>query len=315
MSDEPFRAPTPGRVEWPTVFLIATWAGTVAVVVVLHRSMPWYVSVPSLAVLTGFQFSLQHEVIHGHPTPWRWLNVVPVGLPLALWCPLREFRISHLRHHASELTVPGVDPESFYVTAETWDRSGPIGRGMLRLNRTLAGRLLIGPWIVVATSLSRAAGAWRDREARSTWALHVTLAVGTVWLVVGVAGLPAWEYVVGIVWGGTAFPLLRSFVEHRDTAGTGTPSAVVRSNALFSLLFLNNNLHHTHHARPGSAWYALPRLHRELGSDELARAGAGWYRGYGEIARRYLVRPFGEPVHPSECGAGLMRTGFAARAR
>jgi fatty acid desaturase len=128
--------------------------------------------------------------------------------------------------------------------------------------------------------------------------LHVPVAVATAWLVIGVAGLPAWEYVVGIVWGGTALTLVRSFVEHREVDGARTPSAVVRSNPLWSLLFLNNNLHHTHHAAPGAPWYRLPRLSHELGSDAAARDGAGWYRGYTEVARRYGLRPFDTPVHP-----------------
>jgi len=139
-----------------------------------------------------------------------------------------------------------------------------------------------------------------DAAARRTWAVHLLTVTIVLWLILGVAGLPLWEYAVGMVWGGLALTNLRSFVEHRYTGDERSPSAVVRSNAFFSLLFLNNNLHHTHHALPGAAWYRLPRLHRELGSDALAEAGAGWYRGYAAIARQYLLRPFEGPVHPSE---------------
>jgi fatty acid desaturase len=293
-------ARTPHRIEWPTLVAIGAWAAALVVVVAGHRSIPWYLSVPALALLSGFHFSLQHEAIHGHPTPWRRLNTVLVGVPLALWCPYPEYRRSHLQHHASQLTVPGVDPESYHVTIETWRRSGPVQRRLLVANRTLAGRLVLGPWMAIARSLRGAVAGRRLPAVRRTWLGHVPIAVATVVVIVGVAGLPAWEYLVGVVWGGTALTMLRSFAEHRDTGGSGTPSAVVRSNALMSLLFLNNNLHHTHHARPGAAWYRLPPLRRELGSDELARRGAGWYRGYGEVAARYLFRPFGEPVHPSE---------------
>jgi fatty acid desaturase len=302
---EPPQPPTPSRVEWVTVGLIALWAAAMAAVVLAHESIPWFVVVPALALLSAFQFSLQHEAIHGHPTPWRWLNVALVGLPFALWCPYREYRISHLRHHASALTVPGVDPESYHVTAQTWAASGRFRRRLLRANRTLAGRLLIGPVLVIAGTARRAVSDVRLPAVRRMWCGHLLLAGATLVMVVGVAGLPLWEYLVGIVWGGTSLTLLRSFAEHRAEAGAVGPSAasaVVRSNRFFSLLFLNNNLHLTHHARPGAAWYLLPHLHERLGSDEVARMGAGWYRGYGEIARRYLVRPFGEPVHPDEGG-------------
>ncbi len=301
MTNDPLTPPNPARIEWPTVLLIVGWAITLAAVVVGHGGIPWFVSIPALAVLSGLQFSLQHEVIHGHPTPWRRVNIALVGTPFALWCPYREYRIAHLDHHASELTAPGVDPESFHVTLEEWERSGPLTRRLLVANRTLAGRLVIGPWWSIARTVRAALPAIRrDPAARRMWARHLVVAALAVWVVVGLAGLPAWEYVVGLVWGGTALTLLRSFVEHRDTAGAGTASAVVRSNLFFSVLYLNNNLHHTHHALPGAAWYRLPKLHADLGADELAAAGAGWYRGYAQIARRYLVRPFGEPVRASE---------------
>jgi fatty acid desaturase len=271
------------------------------VVVAGHASIPWPVSIAVLSLLGGLQMSLQHEAIHGHPTPWRRLNTILVGAPTYLWCPYREYRISHLQHHGSELTVPVDDPESFHVTADAWQRANPVLRALWTVNRTLLGRLVIGPWLSIVRTLRRAALATvSDPVARRTWAGHVVLAGACVWLAVGVAGLPWWEYVVGLTWGGTAWTNLRSFAEHRYTGSADTPCAVVRSNRAMSLLFLNNNLHHTHHALPGAAWYRLPQLHDQLGSSDLARAGAGWYRGYLEVARLHLVRPFGAPVHPAE---------------
>ena len=76
----------------------------------------------------------------------------------------------------------------------------------------------------------------------------------------------------------------------------GPPS---KAGPVTSLLFLNNNLHHTHHARPDLAWYLIPAAHSELGSDALAAAGAGLYEGgYLQVLRMYLVRPFHQPVSP-----------------
>ena len=75
----------------------------------------------------------------------------------------------------------------------------------------------------------------------------------------------------------------------------------------FGLIYLHNNLHQTHHAAPGAPWYDLPRLHAELGSDDVARAGAGLYAGYGEVARRYLLRPVDGPVHPGRRVAASSR--------
>lgn len=298
MSPTPTLPPCPDRIEWPTLAVIAGWYAALAVVLATHAIAPWYVTTPALAVVGALNMSLQHEAIHGHPTPWRRLNTALVGIPLLLWCPYREYRDSHLVHHAGDLTVPGADPESTYVTAATWEAAGPAGRALLVANRTLLGRMVIGPWISVVLTARRALRTGRDAVVRRTWGVHLLVAAATVWLIVGVIGLPAGEYAIGLVWGGTALTLLRSFAEHRYL-DAGSRSAVVVSNRFFSLLFLNNNLHHTHHARPGAAWYRLPGLRREIGSDVHARGGAGWYPGYGAIARRFLVRPVDVAVHPA----------------
>ena len=103
---------------------------------------------------------------------------------------------------------------------------------------------------------------------------------------------------MGACYVGTAFTLLRSFVEHL-AVDDHAPSAVVRSGRFFGLLYLNNNLHYTHHAVPGAPWYRLRGLSESLGSAEAAGRGAGTYRGYGEVVRRYGWRPFAQPWHPS----------------
>jgi fatty acid desaturase len=123
------------------------------------------------------------------------------------------------------------------------------------------------------------------------------------WLTL-VADMPVWLYAVAVAWPGVALSLLRSFAEHRAprVAGQGATAAVVQA-PLMGLLFLNNNLHTAHHRRPALAWYRLPRAFREapaqLGADAAA-SGAGLYRGYGAVARRFLVRPIDHPVHPAD---------------
>jgi fatty acid desaturase len=138
--------------------------------------------------------------------------------------------------------------------------------------------------------------------ARRRWALHLPLAVAWSALVWQVAGFPFWQYALATVWLGTSVTQLRSFAEHRWTPEGSSRTAMVRANRLMSLLFLNNNLHVAHHLKPGAPWYVLPRLADELDCDTRASAGAGLYRGYGEIVRRYLLRPFDQPVHPAEIG-------------
>src|SRR5690349_598617 len=81
------RGARPRRVEWPTVLVAISIVGGFGGVVVGHSYVPAFVTVVSLAVLGAWFGSLQHEVIHGHPTPWRWLNGVIGGAPLGLFVP------------------------------------------------------------------------------------------------------------------------------------------------------------------------------------------------------------------------------------
>jgi fatty acid desaturase len=272
---------------------MAIYAGFAAVLV-WHDALPTVVVLVALAVLGAWYNSLQHEVVHGHPTPWRGVNTALAAAPIGLVVPFGVYRETHLAHHrADPLTDPDRDPESFYVSPATWARYGPLRRGAALVMQTLAGRAVFGP-PVGAVRWWRRIVAVRSTADVARIVAHLA-AVSLVLLVVHASGLSMWVYIAGVAWAGGALSLLRSFAEHR-AQDDGTRSAVVRAGWFFSLLFLNNNLHHTHHTRPGVPWYELPDVHRELDADRAAAAGAGWYRGYGEVARRYLVRPFDEPV-------------------
>ena len=213
--------------------------------------------------------------------------------------PYAIYRESHLLHHNNrQLTEPGADPESFYLTAEDWDRYGPVRRALCLVNQTLLGRLTIGPALViggfVAGEVRRMARG--DLRHLGIWLRHgiaVALILGWVSLV---CGIPLWLYLAGFVYPGLALTLLRSFAEHRAAPDPVDRTAVVHANPLFALLYLNNNLHVAHHARPALAWYRLPDFNREIGGDRQARRGAGLYAGYGALAWRYLLRPIDHPV-------------------
>jgi fatty acid desaturase len=287
------------RLEWPTVAVAAAIAGGFTAVLTLAPRLPLVVEVVSLAVLAAWYSSLQHEVIHGHPTPWPRLNQALAVIPLTLVAPYDTYRVTHLAHHRrdSQLTVPGVDPESFLVSPARWAATGPAVRGLLWVLQTVPGRLMLGPPLMAA-HLWAGHRALHGRAAPGV-ALRHGLGVAGVLAVVAASGLPVAVYVLSTVWAGGALTLLRSFAEHRPVAD-GSRSAVVRSGRFFSLLYLNNNLHHAHHMRPGMPWYQLPALATDLGSDASARSGAGWYRGYGSVVRQYWRRPLTAPVYRSD---------------
>jgi fatty acid desaturase len=126
---------------------------------------------------------------------------------------------------------------------------------------------------------------------RRVWALHaLALAPVLAWL--WVCAIPLWAYALLFVYPGLSLTLLRSFAEHIASTEPKSRTVTVEAGPFFSLLFLNNNLHALHHARPELPWYALPSLARRLPQPRLR------YRGYGELARRFLLRPIHPPVHP-----------------
>ena len=288
---------TPIGIDWPTVALVVFFWSAFAVVVLLHHRLPTVFVVGVLVMLGGLYTSLQHEIIHGHPTPWKRLNWLMVSAPLGLTQPFERYRVTHLDHHLADLTDPIGDPESSYVTARAWERASAPYRMLLRVNRTMAGRLSIGPVLALVRMARSDAHLARTRpDVQRAWLAHL-VAVVVVIVALRTLGVPLWVFILGFAFGGASITSLRSFVEH--LAVDGAPrSAIVHSGAFFSLIFLNNNLHYTHHQLPGAAWFRLPELTRSLGAEQAAATGAGVYRGYREVARRFMFRPFGQPVHP-----------------
>lgn len=288
-------------VEWPTVAVAAGLYVGFGLVTWNYHVLPWWVVLPIGAYLVCLHGSLQHEVVHGHPTRWRWVNAALVFPSLWLWLPHSRYRETHLAHHRdAKLTDPLEDPESCYVSARRWAEMGPLHRMLRQALMTLAGRLLLGPIYYIAIKLREIVRATRqrDRHYLSHWPLHfVAVAVTLAW-VIGVCGIPFWEYVLLFAYPGISLTLLRSYAEHRAAEEVGHRTAVVESGPFFSLLFLNNNLHVLHHAEPGVPWYRLPALYRRHRDRLLALNGGYLFRGYREIFARFLLRRRGSPVHP-----------------
>ena len=214
---------------------------------------------------------------------------------MGLVVPFATYRDIHLEHHRSpELTDPVLDPESFHVDAETWARCGPFRRSVLRFLRTLSGRMLLGPLLAAVLCGWRLVTDARSAAGRGRLFAHV-VAVAIILAIVATAGMSPWVFVVGVAWGGGALTMLRSFAEHRWTE-SGTRTAVIQAGPAMALLFLNNNLHFTHHERPAEPWFRLPAIHRSSMAIARRPPVPAVYRGYTDVARRYLWHPFDAPV-------------------
>lgn len=284
--------------EGPTWVLAAVIYLSWGLLVWHFDALPLWLALPAGAWLLAWHGSLQHEAVHGHPTPIIWLNSIVAGVPLSLWMPYAIYRQSHLQHHRTQvLTNPQHDPESFYLTGEQWRRAGRLKRWLLVANNTLLGRLTLGPGITIWRYWHGELGAMLTGDFRH-WrilATHVAL-VGLVLVVVGgVAGMAIGFYLV-MVYGGLSLTLMRSFLEHKPAARQQDRTAIVEAGPVWRLLFLNNNLHVLHHKQPGLPWYALGRAYK-ADRDNLRESNGGYcFAGYGEVARRYLVTPKDHPV-------------------
>ena len=288
-------------IEWPSVVLCAGIYGGFAALTFFHAALPAPLVAALGAMLVAWDSSMQHEFIHGHPTPSRKLNRALAAVPLSLWLPFESYRMSHLVHHCDEaLTDPLDDPESYYWSARDWAALGPLGRAIVWAHTTLAGRLVIGPawnigryWLSEARALKRG-----DRVRRRIWTWHALYAAAVIFWVVGVCHMSLAFYLLAIVYPGTALLLLRSFAEHRAEAGVFERTAIVENSWLLGTLFLFNNLHAAHHERPLIPWYELPGWYRDNRARLLAANGGLVYDGYGDVIRQFLFTPHHVTVHP-----------------
>ncbi len=298
------------RLEWPTLALIVGVYLAFVLLTWFYHSLPLWLFLPLAVYIGGFYGHLQHEVIHGHPTGNPRLNAALIFPSLWLIFPYPVARKLHLTHHRDHhLTCPEHDPESYYVTPEAWARMGPVERGFRVAMNSFAGRLILSP----PHSLVMIWGGWLRRLVKGDtsdlgiWLRHFgAMAIPLAWAV-WICGVPLWAYLLGFAYGGAAIAAMRSFLEHQAVPDVGERICVVESGRFFTFLFLANNLHVVHHSHPGLAWYRIPAKWRAERAAYLARNKGYYYRGYGEVVRRYLFRPKEWPVHP-----GLPRDGAAA---
>jgi fatty acid desaturase len=289
------------QVDGPTwivaLVIYAAWGALIW----YNAALPWWIMMPVGAYLLAWHFSLQHEAIHSFRGVPAWFRFALVFPPIGLWFPFPLYRKSHTTHHRDiNLTVPGVDTESYYVLQADWQRMGSFMRAVLIFNQTLVGRLLIGPalrlWSLVSKESKRVARG--DYSHLPHWTVHALAVALLFWFISGVCHFPWWQYCLLIAYPGMSLGLLRAFYEHRAAEDSQQRTAAVESNVVFGLLYLYNNLHVVHHLKPTMPWYDIPRYYRENRESLLELNGHYVYRGYGVFVRHFLLTPVFNPVHP-----------------
>lgn len=293
------RNTTHTEIEWPTWLLwCAIW---VAWLLLLgsYGSIPAWVSTPLMVVLLAWYMSFQHELTHGHPTRSETLNRL-IGLPpLAIWYPFDNYKTDHLKHHDdAHLTEPGVDTESNYITPEQAATMGAARLWLYKSQRTVLGRWLLGPAIVIVGLWTRTVRAVLagDAGALKVWALHLPLVALLLWVLDRYTTMSVWHYCFGIAYPALGLAMLRSLYEHRPGLLPAHRTVINEAAAPWRLLYLNNNYHVVHHAYPQLPWYRIPG--RYAAERAAWRAGNGDFvlPGYVYLIRNFAWRPVDNPV-------------------
>lgn len=294
------------RTEWPTWLMVllvyGAWVGTLALAPVLG---PWPTTF-LLIIASAWHMSLQHELLHGHPTRKRWFNKILAYPPLAVWFPYTLYLESHLRHHNdANLTLPDVDPETHYVSEHEWARSGWFMRAMYWQRKHFWGRFVFGPAMAIVSMLREAVLQLREGNTKYVpmWTTHLALLVLILWTVDAWAGIHPLHYLFGIAYPALSLAMVRSYYEHR--AADDCKHRIVINEAAWPMrmLFLNNNYHLVHHDLPSLPWYLLPEVYWADRDAYIARSGGFRVGGYLELARRFSFKAVDAPLHPHAAAA------------
>ncbi|SFB11304.1 Fatty acid desaturase [Pseudomonas sp. NFIX10] len=290
------------QTEWPTWLLLVGFYLAWALIVFHGQALGQLISIVLLVPLVVLWMSIQHELIHGHPTRWPAINKALGFLPFAVWYPYDIYRDTHLAHHNDEvLTVPGQDPESRYVTSRSWVQSPRYMKTLLWVNKTLGGRLIIGAPLALMTLVSTALGGLLHSERSSwrMWLIHL-LSVGVLLgLVEQYSAISAVQYVFLVSLPALSISMIRSFYEHRPSTLPEHRTVINESSGLLSWLFLNLNLHLVHHDLPGLPWFYLPQVYRARREQWIARNNGYVIHGYFQLLQRHLINPVDCPRHPA----------------
>jgi fatty acid desaturase len=287
--------------EGPTWLLLGAVYGAWLLAVCHAQAMGPVAGSLALALSACWYMSFQHELLHGHPTRQRAFNRLLGLAPLAVWYPYDLYRESHLAHHRDAvLTEPGIDPESNYLSAHDYARLPAWCRPLWIAQRTVLGRVLLGPALVIVPT-------WRDGlrallhgspARRRLWLQHWLLLALLLWGLQHYAGIGPLQYLFAAGYPALGLAMLRSFYEHRPATDAAHRVVVNEAGWFWRLLYLNNNYHAVHHEQPQLPWYRI-RAHYLADRDGvLLRNGGFLIGGYATLLKGHACTPVDSPVYP-----------------
>jgi fatty acid desaturase len=288
-------------IEAPTWLLVAAVHASWLAAVYFAEALGPLCANAALTLAACWFMSLQHELLHGHPTRSPAFNRLLGLMPLAVWYPYDLYRRTHLAHHRDELlTQPGIDPESNYIAAADYARLPAWQRPLWIAQRTVLGRVLVGPaMVIIPTWLDIVRKPWRgDFSQTRLWLQHGLLLGALLWALDRHAGIAPLRYLLGVGYPALGLAMLRSFYEHRPATLPAHRVVVNEAGWFLRLLYLNNNYHAVHHELPGLPWYRIRRHYLAEREAVLSRNGGFVVRGYAALLMRHALRPIDSPIHP-----------------
>ena len=289
------------RTEWPTWTLIPVVYGSWFATLYWSRTLGLLATTILLILSCTWYMSLQHELVHGHPTRRRWFNQLLGFAPLAVWFPYPLYLESHLRHHNdTHLTLPGIDPETHYVSDQVWQRSGWLMRALFVHRKRFWGRFAFGPAMAIGSVAQEALAQIRAGNLGTLrmWLLHLAMLIAMLAAIQTWTIVAAWYYLLLVAYPALSLAMVRSYYEHRAADDCKHRIAINEASWPMRLLYLNNNFHLVHHDLPALPWYLLARVYWADRDAYLARCGGFRIGGYAELIRRFGMTPVDAPVHP-----------------
>ncbi len=288
------------KVEWPTLALIVACSAVVFLVTFYSDILTLWLALPILTLALALHSSLQHEVLHGHPFANRVANEALVFVSFGMFLPFRRFRDTHIQHHFDpNLTDPYDDPETHFHDPEVWVTYGVMTQFLLKINNSLAGRMLLGPMISFGLfyldDLRKIKAG--NRQVILAYLLHFAGLMPLILWLATMNNMPVWVYLLAC-YAAVSLLKIRTFLEHRAHDDSTARSVIIEDYGFLSLLFLNNNLHAVHHAMPGLAWYKIPKVFKADRARFLAENGGYRFSNYTEVFRSYLFKAKDQVPHP-----------------
>ena len=161
--------------------------------------------------------SLQHELIHGIPPGWhgltscwgrcRWRSGIPMAsIATAIWRTIANHLLTH----------PEDDPESYYVTAESWQRFSLPGNAALSTCAIPSGASAAGAADGYRSHpAQRAAGFPRGRPPRHRHVEPASVVADGLLAWMAAQGFSPLWFVLAVSYPALALTKVRSFLEHR----------------------------------------------------------------------------------------------------